>query len=146
MNDRNRETRGAKELQGNAGGDADNAATGGVRPSEDIPPFRESGSGDSYSPSGNWGAERQSGTTPEGVVERALGASATEGLGSTGAAGAGAGAAGSGMTMAGSPTDAGDGGFGPEGGYTADNETGSGRAVGGEAGGAGTSGVERERP
>lgn len=100
------------EPSSNDGAD-DGADPGGVTPSHDIPPFRESGSGASYSPDGNWGAERQSGTSAGEVAERVLGE--VDGLGATG----------SGATMAGAPTDAGDGGFGPEGGYTADAEAGN---------------------
>lgn len=97
-------------LESNPNGGAD---PGGLKPSHDIPPFRESGSGDSYSPSGNWGAERQADATPDGAVERALGddIAAIGGLAS-------------GTTMAGAPTDAGDGGFGPEGDYGGDGQPG----------------------
>lgn len=53
------------------------------------PPFRESGSGADYDPNSNWTAERAQGTSAAGE------------------------------TMAGAPSDAGDGGFGPEGDYRA---------------------------
>jgi len=53
-------------------------------------PFRESGSGDSYNPQGNWGAERRRDNPAGGIVPGPEGA----------------------------PSGAGDGGFGPEGDYT----------------------------
>jgi hypothetical protein len=59
---------------------------------ESTPPFRESGSGDEYNPQGNWGAERRRDNISGGTP-----------LGPEGA-----------------PTGAGDGGFGPEGGYSED--------------------------
>ncbi len=88
------------------------ADPGGVTPSHDIPPFRESGSGASYSPDGNWGAERQDAASADGAAERVLGD--VDGLG----------APASSETMAGAPTDAGDGGFGPEGGYSGNGQPG----------------------
>ena len=115
-------------------GQNNRADPGGVKPSQGIAPFRESGSGKSYSPSGNWGAERQASASPDAAIERALG----EVAGTEGASGIGGPA--SGNTMAGSPTDAGDGGFGPEGGYSADADNparGTDR-VDGEIGGVGT--------
>lgn len=88
------------------------ADPGGVTPSRDIPPFRESGSGASYSPDGNWGAERQDAASADGAAARVLGD--VDGLG----------APASSETMAGAATDAGDGGFGPEGGYSRDRQPG----------------------
>lgn len=59
------------------------------RSDDDTPPFRESESGDSYNPQGNWGAERRRDNPSGGIVPGAEGA----------------------------PSGAGDGGFGPEGDY-----------------------------
>lgn len=53
------------------------------------PPFRESGSGAGYDPDANWGAEREQNEL-----------------------------AGGDDSMAGAPSDAGDGGYGPEGDFT----------------------------
>jgi hypothetical protein len=54
------------------------------------PPFRESGSGENYNPQGNWGAERRRDNPSGGIVRGPEG----------------------------TPSGAGDGGFGPEGDYT----------------------------
>jgi hypothetical protein len=55
-------------------------------------PFRASGSGRDYDPAGNWGAERRRDHPAPGL----------------------------GHGMEGAPSGAGDGGYGPEGGYTGD--------------------------
>lgn len=106
------------------------ADPGGVTPSRDTAPFRESGSGASYSPSGNWGAERQASTSPGEAAASVLGG--VNGVGGTTA----------GETMAGAPTDAGDGGFGPEGGYSG-SDTGQ---PGGQPGGESAGGVSGDEP
>lgn len=96
---------------------------GGVKPPHDIPPFRESGSGTAYSPDGNWGAERQGSSTGAGAADLAR----TIGEG---------GGIGSGASTAGTPTDAGDGGYGPEGDYSGDGQPGGqpgGESAGGSA-------------
>lgn len=73
---------------------ADERDTGGPHAhgeqSDGAPPFRRSGSADEYDPAGNWGAERRPTDVPPAMPPG----------------------------MAGAPSGAGDGGYGPEGGYS----------------------------